>query len=93
MRNEEDIRRLLRTGMKAEGGRTRALRAVSQARRQVGQRDTLGFALFRIWAVLARLLAPLFAIFGERQAAAIYRQQKGHPETSGQGPRNKGEDS
>ena len=90
MRNENEIRQLMRSGMKAEGSRTRALRAVSRARREVGQRDTLGFALFRLWAVLARLLAPFFAFFGERQAQTIYKTQIGRRNTTGSD--NKGED-
>jgi len=74
MRNEQKIREIMQTGMQEEGTRTRALRAVSRARRQVGQQDTISFALFRIWAVLARLLAPFFAFLGERQAQVMYRQ-------------------
>ena len=56
---------------------SRPLKAVSRARRQVGQRDTLAFALVRIWAALARLLAPLFAFFGEKQARTIYQSTSG----------------
>ena len=72
MRNENKIRRLMQTGMDGDDSPSRALTAVSQARRQTGQRDTLAFALVRIWAALARLLAPLFAAFGEKQARAIH---------------------
>lgn len=64
----------MQTGMDSEERPSRALSAVSRARRQVGQQDTLAFALFRVWAVLARLLAPLFAFFGEKQAQTIYQQ-------------------
>lgn len=74
MRKEEEIRQLMQTGMDSDEKPSRALSAVSRARRQVGQRDTLAFALVRIWSVLARLLAPLFAFVGERQARAIYQQ-------------------
>ena len=72
MQNEQDIRRLMQTGLDSEkeAGRTRLV--VSRARRQVGQRDTLAFALVRIWAALARLLAPVFARFGEVQARAVH---------------------
>ena len=73
MRNDQEIRRLMQTGLEEDAGTSRSLRAVSRARRQVGQRDTLAFALVRIWAVLARLLAPLFAFLGERQAEAQWR--------------------
>ena len=76
-RNEKKIRRLMQTGMDDEARSPRALKVVSRARRQVGQRDTLAFALVRIWAVLARLLAPLFAFFGEKQTRAIYQNTSG----------------
>jgi hypothetical protein len=73
MRNEQEIRRLMKSGLDAGDEPSRSLTAVSRARRQVGQRDTLAFALVRIWAVLAKLLAPLFAFLGERQAEAQWR--------------------
>ena len=73
-RNEKDVRRLMQTGMDDDSRSSRSFSAVSRARRQVGQRDTLAFALVRIWAVLARLLAPLFAFFGEKQARTIYQK-------------------
>ena len=56
---------------------SRALSAVSRARRQIGQRDTLAFALVRVWSVLARLLAPLFTFIGEKQAQTVYQQSAG----------------
>ena len=74
MRKEQDIRRLMQTGMDEDQTPSRALSAVGRARRQVGQRDTVAFALVRIWAVLARLLAPLFALIGEKQARAAHLQ-------------------
>ena len=39
MRNEDEIRRLLRTGMDDDQTSSRPLLAASRARRQVGQRD------------------------------------------------------
>jgi hypothetical protein len=36
--------------------------------------------MVRIWAVLARLLAPLFAAFGEKQARALH-QHTARPES------------
>ena len=74
MRNEQQIRRLMQTGMDEPGDRSRTALAVSRARRQVGQRDTLTFALFRIWAALERMLAPFFALLGEQQAQASWQQ-------------------
>ena len=76
-RNEEQIRRLMQTGMDTDERPSRALSAVSRARRQVGQRDTLAFALVRVWSVLARLLAPVFAFLGEKQAQTGYQQSAG----------------
>ncbi len=64
----------MQTGMDGDNRPSRALSAVSRARRQVGQRDTLAFALVRIWAALARLLAPLFAFLGEKQARSHYQK-------------------
>ncbi len=88
-RNEKDIRRLMQTGMDDETRSSRPLSAISRARRQTGQRDTLAFALVRIWAVLARLLAPLFAFFGEKQARTIYQNTSGPSvRTDGDGKNN-----
>ena len=61
---------------------SRALTAVSRARRQIGQRDTLAFALVRVWSELARLLAPLFAFIGEKQAQTVYQQSAGKTQKS-----------
>ncbi len=74
MRKEQEIRRLMQTGMNETDKPSRALSAVGRARRQVGQRDSIAFALVGIWAVLARLLAPVFAFFSEKQAQTIYQQ-------------------
>ena len=84
MQNEQEIRRLMKSGMDAEPASPRTRLAVSRARRQVGQRDTLAFALVRIWAALARLLAPFFARFGEHQASAVYK----HANSAGIRPAN-----
>ena len=46
-----------------------ARNAVVRARRVVGQKDTLVFLLVKIWAALARVLAPFFAAFAEKQAS------------------------
>ncbi len=67
----------MQAGMDTDERPSRALSAVSRARRQVGQRDTLAFALVRVWSVLARLLAPLFTFFGEKQAQTVYQQSAG----------------
>lgn len=77
MRNEQDIRRLMQEGMDDDESPSRALSAVSRARRQVGQRDTLAFALVDIWSVLAGLLAPVLAFVGRKQAETLYQQSAG----------------
>lgn len=91
MRNEKEIRKLMRAGMEVEGSRARALRAVSRARRQVGQRDTIGFALFRLWAVLAGLMAPMFASLGEHQARTVHKFE--NTRHTSNGPDHKGENA
>ncbi|MDJ0750251.1 MAG: hypothetical protein QNJ11_12245 [Woeseiaceae bacterium] len=83
-RNENSVRRLMQTGMDDEQRTSRARSAVSRARRQVGQRDTLAFALVRIWSALARLLAPLFAYFGEKQARTVYQNTSGLASRAGE---------
>ena len=85
MQNEQEIERLMKSGMDVDATSSRTRVAVSRARRQVGQRDTLSFALVRIWAALARLLAPFFARFGEHQAKAVYK----HANSAGSRPDNK----
>ncbi len=89
MTDEQKIRRLMQTGMGAEQPTKRVSTVLGKARRQTGQRDTISFVLVRIWAVLARLLAPLFAAFGEQQAKAIHqtitsRKDPAHLETEQQ---------
>ncbi len=80
MQDEQEIRRLMNSGMEPPEASRRTRSAVSRARRQVGQRDTLSFALVRIWAALARLLAPVFARFGEHQAQAVHRRTRTAPQ-------------
>lgn len=87
-RNENSVRRLMQAGMDDEQHTSRARSAVSRARRQVGQRDTLAFALVRIWSALARLLAPLFAYFGEKQARTIYQNTSGPAARAGDSKNN-----
>ena len=89
MQNEQEIRRLMNSGMDVDETQSRTRSAVSRVRRQVGQRDTLSFALVRIWAALARLLAPFFARFGEHQAEAVYR----HAQAAESGREQNGADS
>jgi hypothetical protein len=73
MTDEQEIRELMKAGLDEQPSSARLSTVLGKARRQAGQRDTISFALIRIWAVLARLLAPLFAAFDRRQAAAIHK--------------------
>jgi len=73
MSDEQEIRELMKTGLDDRSSSARVSTVLVRARRQAGQRDTISFALIRIWAVLARLLAPFFAAFNRRQAAAIHK--------------------
>ncbi len=82
----------MQAGMDDEARSSRPLKAVSRARREVGQRDTLAFALVRIWAVLARLLAPLFAFFGEKQARTVYQNTSGAARRAGRDNQNNDSD-
>lgn len=76
MQDEQEIRRLMQTGMDSDESPAVAQSALSEVRRKVGQRDTLAFALVKVWAALARLLAPFFAAVSERQALAQHRQDR-----------------
>ena len=71
MADNDDIRELLQGDQLAGRDRRQTSLALRRARRQVGQRDTLALALVRIWAVLARILAPFFAAFGQHQTQAL----------------------
>ena len=84
-RKEKNVRRLMQAGMDDETRSSRPLKAVSRARRQVGQRDTLAIALVSIWAALVRLLAPLFAFVGEKQARTTYQNTSGPAGRAGRG--------
>lgn len=77
MSSEDDIRRLMKAGIEEGGSRKRVATALGRARRQVGQRDTIAFAMVNIWTVLARLIAPIFAAISVRQAAAIHQHSAG----------------
>ena len=70
----DDLRQLLKGETSAGHDRRRTSKALNRARRNVVQRDSLTFVVVKLWATLARLLAPFFAAFGEKQAQAMPRQ-------------------
>ncbi len=75
MDNDNDIRQLLGGEELTTPNPDRTRKTMNRARRQVGQRDTLTFALVKVWATLAKLLAPFFAVVGEKQAQATQQSQ------------------
>lgn len=75
--NDQDIKQLLRPDVGTEDVRTEdggspLARALKRARANVAQRDTLAFAIVRMWTALAALLAPLFAAFAKSHAQALH---------------------
>ena len=77
MNENDDIRQILNGDQLPKNDPDRTRKVMNRARRQVGQRDTLTFALVKVWATLARLLAPFFAAVGEGQARALQRTKQG----------------
>lgn len=68
--DDHDVRELL-AGPGAVTGRKKLTSMVlRRARSQTGQRDVLLFVLVKIWAALAKVVAPFFAFLGEKQAEA-----------------------
>ena len=91
MNDEEQIRVFMRTGLDEASTPSRTSKALSRVRRMVGQRDSIGFVLVRIWAALARILAALFAILGEKQARVEYltaASQRRNSESDNQGEKH-----
>ena len=74
MNENDDLRLLLKGGGETASDQRRTRLTLSRARRQIGQRDTFAFALVKIWAVLAKLVAPFFANIAERQAEMLKQQ-------------------
>ena len=77
LQKEQEVRRLMQAGMGDDDKLMLSRKAVVRVRQRVGERDTLAFALVRIWAALARLLSPFFARFGEAQARALHNRDLG----------------
>ncbi len=82
MNENEDIRQLLKGDGDTTFDQRRTRLTLSRARRQIGQRDTFAFALVKIWAVLARLVALFFATVAEKQAEMIKNQASASSETN-----------
>lgn len=66
--SEQELRDLLKVEHPDQAGADRVAKTMSQVRAGVGARDALIFAIVRIWTVIARLLAPVFAMLAVRKA-------------------------
>lgn len=66
--SEQELRDLLKVEHPDQAGADRVAKTMSQVRAGVGARDALIFAIVRIWTVIARLLAPIFAMLAVRKA-------------------------
>ncbi len=69
--DDTEIRRLLSVDEQEtrRAGNDRVGLALKRLRTRVGQRDSMLFAVVRIWTVIAEMLAPVFAQLAERRAA------------------------
>lgn len=70
--DDQDIKQLLQSGVDEQEQISPLSRALKRARANVAQRDTLSFAVVRMWTALAALLAPLFAALAKSQAQALH---------------------
>jgi len=92
--DDEKIRQLLK--VQPPGGTKTGLtdKVMRRTRAGVGQRDTLLFAIVRIWKVIAELLAPLFAQLAVRQATLAAGRSSNDstpkPSEDSSAPTNKG---
>ena len=74
--NNDDIRALLKADqpdMSTPDDQRIVTGAMLRVRSTVARKDTLTFALIKVWTVLAQLLAPLFARLAVSQARAARR--------------------
>ena len=75
--DNDDIRALLKAPSAPSSEKPDLTKTLRRVRANVAQRDTLVFALVRIWSALATLLAPIFAALATRQARETL--QRGTP--------------
>ena len=66
---DDQLKQLLNVESQAADTK-RVEKVLRRARASVGQRDTMVFALVRVWSTLAELLAPFFALLAQRTAEA-----------------------
>jgi hypothetical protein len=71
MAGDDQIHELLRVPSQDQSSGDRLPGVVRRARARAGQRDTLLSAIVKIWTVIARLLAPIFAQLALRRAEIV----------------------
>ena len=82
LQKEQEIRRLMQAGMGDDDKLMLSRKAVVRVRQRVGERDTLAFALVRIWAALARLLSTFFRSLRRGAGARASQPRPGSPRGS-----------
>ena len=66
----------------------RIQQGLKKARSSQSQKETLGFVLVKLWAALAKVLAPLFAGLAKRHASHLTHQTtSSHPNGGNNGHR------
>ena len=65
------------TKTKKTPGYDRVDMAVKRARESLAQHDTLAFILVKLWATIAKILAPIFAQAAKHQAKNLSHLQSG----------------
>lgn len=76
---DQDLRDLLQVDRPEEDTSRSVEKAAARVRAGIGARDAFLFAVVRIWTVIMRLLAPVFAALAVRKAEA----DAGRPSSEG----------
>ena len=85
---DDDVRDLLNPAPEEGGDDAVLTHVLKRVRSGVGQRDTLLFAIVRIWTALAGIFAPLFAAFAKTHAEARHGRTLGRDDNQDQKPLN-----
>lgn len=86
--SEVEIRRLMEVKPDEKPTSNRLSQVLRRASAGVGQRDSILFAVVKIWTSIAEMLAPIFAQFAERKAAVEKARAKLSGNTSAIEPVN-----
>ncbi len=85
---DKDISTLLRVEPEQEAAESdRMSKVLRRVRASVGQRDSLLFSIVKFWAVVAEMVAPIFAQIAERRASAS--SERVQQDTSNDKPKHK----